>query len=116
MESSKLLQALRVNAGLSVQELADKSGISRSNIYKIEGSISASPSIEVAKKWVMATKPSDSEFTEWFLLVIRLVVDDRTAIRFEDMDGIEEKAGTQTQPEKLLHKLLPNRFLAFLKS
>lgn len=114
MESAKLLESLRVNAGMSVQQLADKSGISRSNIYKIESNPSATPSIDVAKKWVMATKPKDSSIEEWFNIAIRLLVDDRTAMQLEGVAATTDS--NITQPVRLINRLLPNRFLAYLKS
>lgn len=114
MESSKLLKSLRVNSGLSVQELADKTGISRSNIYKIESTGSATTSIDVASRWVMATKPKGTNIEEWFSIAIRLLVDDKTAMSLEG--AVEAVDISKSQPEKLINRLLPVRFLAFLKS
>ena len=114
VESAKLLESLRVNAGMSVQQLADKSGFSHSNIYKIESNPSATPSIDVAKKWVMATKPKDSSIEEWFNIAIRLLVDDRTAMQLEGVAATTDS--NITQPVRLINRLLPNRFLAYLKS
>lgn len=82
VEFSKLINEIRLNSGLSVQKLAAKSGVSRSAIYKIEKNPNATPSIEIVKTLVQATKPTGDQ-SAWIRHSLRLIFDEATALSIE---------------------------------
>lgn len=98
MESSSLLRKMRILSGLSVQKLATKSGVSRSAIYKIEKNPNATPSVEVVKILVMATKPN-GDHAEWFKLAIRLIFDENTSLSMEKLLFVMEQT-EETKPSE----------------
>lgn len=107
MESTKILKALRELSGLSVTELADKAKISRSYAYKIEGDTPLSPTIDIVKRWVAATRPH-CETEEWLQLALKLILDEK-AINEVEKQVIAPNQGTQAG--NLIRGLLPMRFI-----
>ena len=59
---AKTLRTLRDSSGLSVQQLAERSGVCRAAIHHIEGGKRKNPSVETLKKLCKAMGKSLAEF------------------------------------------------------
>lgn len=114
VECSNLLRNLRESAGLTVAELSAKSRISRSYIYKVEGD-ATSPSIDVVKRWVQATKPGElnkERLNQWLGTALRLIMDESSCQTIDN--ELEERLNQGVEPVKFLHRILPMKFLNHL--
>jgi transcriptional regulator with XRE-family HTH domain len=111
VETGEILKALRVLAKLKHDELAKKTKISRSWVYKLEEVEGPSPTIDIVRKWVKACKPKGA-MDDWLSLSSQLLFDDNVVAVIENKEVEEKKA-------KLVPKwvvdMVPNRFLRSIK-
>lgn len=111
METGELLKALRVLANLKHDELAKKTNISRSWVYKLEQTDGPSPTLDVVKKWVKACKPK-GDLNDWLTLSSKLLFDESV------VEVIEEKAEKETASglvPQWVTSILPMRFIKSIK-
>ena len=104
MEYSDILRSLRLLSAETPTSLANKIGISRSYVYAIENGSNPNPSIDIVKKWVMATRPKGND-KDWMTLSFQLIFEPKM------LEKLEKAAQPEEKPTSWLEGLIPKRFI-----
>ncbi|SRR5881394_1830392 len=116
-ETMNVITRYRKDAGLTEQELADKSGVTRNYIVKLEQTVYRSPSEKVTNYLAEATYGSTSEIVTEYDEDFRRKQDHMDALEPPDWDLIKSSLSVllnqkpETHPFVLLRQLLSDHYL-----